>query len=93
MVDERDGKLRRVELDSAEPGDAGWAAMNVGDYLDEQSPVEVSFEKGWLEVILRVLVSISRATGPLVLVADTGDPPIVVSEDTDVHYVLASLHT
>ena len=58
-------------------GDA-WTVMVMRDYPGDDQPVSLTFEKGHEELIERILRLLTPVCGPLVLVADTGEPPILI---------------
>ena len=47
---------------------------------DSDLTTEISFEKGESALIVAILRDLSAATGPLVLMADVGGAPLVVSQ-------------
>jgi len=68
---------------AADPEQEPWTLLNVSDFTGrENEPQKIWFEKGWESLILRVLHRLAGPCGPLVLIPDTGEPPMVVSADT-----------
>ncbi len=55
-----------------------WAAVNVDEYLGDDRENKFWFDKGTTELNVAVALALSAITGPLVLVADCGGPPLVV---------------
>ncbi len=49
--------------------------------MDE--PNEIVFERGWPELIVDIVIDISYHTGPLMIVADSGNHPVIISSLTD----------
>lgn len=64
-----------------DPEHKGWAILNIICLTD--GPNEMYFEKGWPDLIVKITVLLSRHTGPVVLICDAGDPPLVVTADAD----------
>jgi hypothetical protein len=58
-----------------------WALLNILRLVD--GPNEFYFEKGWPDLIVNITHLISRFSGPLVLICDSGGLPLVVSADSD----------
>jgi hypothetical protein len=56
----------------------GWALLRILKYAGDDQPQELYFEKGSEAVMAAILSRITTVCGPLVLVPDTGDPPIVI---------------
>jgi hypothetical protein len=52
-------------------------------------PADFYFEKGWPEAIIPVLINLSRATGPLVLIDDVSSSPVVITPDKSVDSVMS----
>lgn len=67
--------------DAHDPENKGWAILNIISLTD--GPNEMYFEKGWPDLIVKITVNLSQLTGPLVLMCDAGDPPLVVTSDAD----------
>ena len=55
-----------------------WTLINATGCRSDNEPCEIGFEKGSPDLIVEVLHRLSGDTGPLFLVADTGDPGVVV---------------
>jgi hypothetical protein len=60
------------------PDEGPWTLANFSSFESEDEPSELSFEKGWPQLIIEILVRATRHCGPLVLIADTGDAPLVI---------------
>lgn len=56
-----------------------WTSLVVYDFTGDDAEQRLSFSKGHVSLILRVLKLLTPSCGPLALIADTGDDPIVVS--------------
>jgi hypothetical protein len=69
--------------------EAEWTLINMMDYVDEQTPTSIYFEKGWVELIAKVLADLSITCGTLVLMPDTGDPPFVITPDVELKQALS----
>lgn len=57
---------------------APWTLLNISAYSGDDLSQELWFEKGWESLITEILQQLSVACGPLVLIADTGNEPVVV---------------
>jgi hypothetical protein len=67
---------------AANPEEEPWTLLNVSDFTGrEEEPQKIWFEKGWPSLILRILHGLVGSCGHLVLIPDTGEPPLVVSAD------------
>ncbi len=67
-----------------------WAVITAHPFGGEASEYDIAFERGAPELIVAVLHALSTVTGPLVLVPDTGEAPLVVSPLHTVPELLAS---
>lgn len=56
-----------------------WTLLNISKYSGDEELQEIWFEKGHDELIKLVLQKLNYYCGPLVLIADTGDPPEVIN--------------
>jgi hypothetical protein len=65
-----------------EPEEGPWTLVNVLDYQGEHVQREFGFEKGWDTLIVSIVSRVAECCGPLVLLPDTGDRPIVVTSET-----------
>jgi hypothetical protein len=66
----------------SETGDespAPWAAIVLSNVQSDDLPAELGFERGWSELIVRLIVALAPRAGPLVLFDDAGSPPLVVT--------------
>jgi hypothetical protein len=64
-----------------DPESGGWTLANVLNYAGDHEPTSLGFEKGWPELIVKILVPITEFTGPLILIPDTGEAPVVISAE------------
>ncbi len=58
-----------------------WATLNIITLTDDRN--EFYFEKGCPKLIIKFMVFLAQHTGPLVLICDAGDPPLVVTGEAD----------
>jgi hypothetical protein len=65
-------------IEACDPADPSWTVLRISDYHDEDSPHDLCFHKGFPEVVLLVVERLARFCGPLVVVNDSGSPPVVV---------------
>jgi hypothetical protein len=76
------GKTWQALIENTQgPEENGWALLNIIQLAE--GPNEFYFEKGWPDLIVKITHLISRASGPLVLICDAGDPPLVVTAEAD----------
>jgi hypothetical protein len=78
----------QVDIHSPNAEEGPWTLLNILKRSGDDDPADFYFEKGWPEAILAVLIPLSAMTGPLVLVADTGDTPVVVMPGKTVGLIL-----
>lgn len=85
------GAFWEVALEGADdPERQPCTLLHVKDYNGvDDDPHSISFEKGWPSLILQVAQGLSVTCGPLVVIPDTGDAPIVVTSDRDIETMLA----
>jgi hypothetical protein len=77
------GEIWQAFVGHASEPDREWTLVNVLDYAGDDVPRSLHFEKGWPELIVRILVGLSRSCGTLVLVPDTGETPLIVTPETE----------
>ena len=65
-------------IEACNPADPSWTFLRISNYRDEDSPHDLCFHKGFPEVVLLVVERLARFCGPLVVVNDSGSPPVVV---------------
>jgi hypothetical protein len=66
-----------------------WACIVVDNYHDNDTDShDFYFERGSPRVMLLILQRLTRMCGPLILLADTGDLPMVVTADLDLDQAL-----
>ncbi|MFZ6876428.1 hypothetical protein ACO0LF_30620 [Undibacterium sp. Di27W] len=56
-----------------------WTVLNISEYSGDEHPQKLWFEKGWESLIHQILHNIVPYCGPLVLIADSGDDPVIIS--------------
>ena len=78
-----------LETAPSQPSHA-WAVITAHPFNDEASGYDIAFERGSPELIVSVLHALSSITGPLVLVPDSGEAPLVVSQQQTVPALLSS---
>jgi len=65
----------KVQIDRS---DGAWTCLILYDYIDEDTPCDFYFESGWDEIIHIVVASISKTTGPLIVVPHSMDGIVVI---------------
>lgn len=70
------------------PATGPWALINILKNTGDDEPCDFYFEKGWPNLIVEFLVRLTGTTGPLVLVPDTGEMPLLIEPRTKVDEVL-----
>jgi hypothetical protein len=77
----RNKESHTIYMDIWSPDGTGTEACLSG-IESEDSPCKLSFHKGCDELVLKVVQSLSKSCGTLVIVEDTGDKPMVVASDS-----------
>ena len=73
----------QASIVSKSGGDSGeWTLLNISEYSGDEEPQRLWFEKGWESLIVSILKKLARNAGPLVLIPDTGEEPVVVEAAT-----------
>lgn len=76
-------------IDPNDPEDT-WTMLNVGELKGTDQPCDFYFEKGNPELILEVTHAIAKLCGPMVIVPDTGCPPVVIEAKSDTKEIAAT---
>jgi hypothetical protein len=63
-----------------ERDDGFWTYLNILEYQGPDNPNEPYFEKGHPELIVAIIRDLSLQCGPLAVVSDAGDPPVIVGQ-------------
>ncbi len=71
------GGTWRARIQAGEDGP--WTVAAMQPFAGEEAPRKLRFEGGWPDVIVLLLQYLVPACGPLVLVPDSGDPPVVLT--------------
>jgi hypothetical protein len=61
-----------------EGADERWTLLQITDYTGDDEPQALWFEKGHETLVKDVMSRLAVSCGPLVLIADVGDPPEVI---------------
>jgi hypothetical protein len=81
-------QFTQVDIHAPNEAEGPWTLLNLQSRRGSDVPVEIYFEKGWPEAIVPVLLRLSAVTGPLLLLADTGEAPVVITPDKALETVL-----
>jgi hypothetical protein len=74
-----------------DPDTEPWTLLNVQEFSgSEDEPHRIWFEKGWPSLILEIVRRLAGPCGPLVIVADTGAAPLVVSHSDSTEELFAT---
>ena len=77
------GRTWQANIVAKGGGDTGeWTLLNVTRYSGDEQEQQLWFEKGWEPLIKRILRELTASTGPLVLIADAGGAPQVITSAT-----------
>ena len=76
--------LGQIALSPRDAENGPWALLDILENTGDDEPCHFSFEKGWPNLIIAFLIRLTGATGPLVLVPDSGEMPLVVEPTTRV---------
>lgn len=71
------------------PDEAPWAHLCTLNY-DPTLPTEIYFEKGWPELIVRIVVALAEVCGSLCVFPDTGEAPLVAHPGSNAETLLAT---
>lgn len=66
-----------------DPESGAWTLLNISHRGELSEPQKIWFEKGFPDLIVEILVRLSSRCGTLVLVPDTGCPPLVINAGDD----------
>ncbi len=69
-------------ISSAGRDDAPWAEVVLSGVRGDTEPVDLGFDRGWSDLIVRLLVALAEISGPLVLFDDAGSPPLLITSRT-----------
>lgn len=84
------GALRQIHLSATRKPEAGWwTSLQVLENTGDDEACEFYFEKGWPALIIEFLIRLTVFTGPLVLIPDTGDDPLLIDPTVKVEAALA----
>jgi len=70
-----------------------WTLLHANPEAASDSTTHIDFEKGEPGLIVAILRDLSSATGPLVLMADVGGPPLVVSRKYSFQSLMDAFYT
>jgi hypothetical protein len=76
--------------DESSPETGPWTLLNVLEFTDVDEPCRFYFEKGWPELIVKVVHRIAQISGPIAIVPDTGCPPAVVDSNSNIDDVIGT---
>lgn len=68
---------------SVNPESGRWTGINIIRQNASSEPQEICFEKGFPEFIVEIVARLSSRCGTLIIIPDTGCPPLVVNASDD----------
>jgi len=74
--------------DAVQPEKGPWAHLRTLHYSSEDEFIEIYFEKGWPDLIVRIVAALAAICGTLCIVPDTGDAPLVIPAGADAEALL-----
>ena len=78
------------EVDIHTPSTEGpWTQLVITSRQGLDDPADFYFAKGWPEAIIPVLINLSRFTGPLVLIEDSGMTAVVITPSETVASIMS----
>jgi hypothetical protein len=78
------GSFWQATVSSSNDRESGpWTCLNIIRQKHPAEPQEISFEKGYPELIVQIVSRLSARCGTLVIIPDTGCRPLVVSSGDD----------
>jgi hypothetical protein len=66
-----------------DPESGAWTCLNITHQKDPSEPQDIWFEKGYPELIVTIVSRLAVMCGTLVVIPDTGCPPLVVPAGAD----------
>lgn len=66
-----------------------WTLLNMIDFVDEDTPSSIHFEKGWIQLIAKIVSGLSKECGTFLLLPDTGDQPLIITPEIEINLVVA----
>jgi len=78
----------QVDIHSHDEANGPWTLLNISKRGSIDKPAEFYFEKGWVEAIFPVLIRLAKITGPWVLIAESGEPPLVITAEKSLNSLL-----
>ena len=73
-----------------DPARGPWTLLNIRSFKEFDAENEICFEKGHPNLIVEILHRLTQSTGPLVLVPDTGEDPLVIQPTLSPESMLSS---
>ena len=67
----------------ADPESGGWTLLNITRRAKPEESQEIWFEKGHPELIVEIVSRLSMRCGTLIVIPDTGCPPLVIAPGGD----------
>lgn len=74
----KDGSWQALITHQCGADEHGWTLLNISEYAGDEQPQNLWFEKGWPSLIVSFLEHLTPRCGPLVLIPDTGEAPVVI---------------
>lgn len=74
--------------DAMHPEDGPWAHLRTLRYRPEDQSTDFYFEKGWPDLIVRIVAQLASLCGTLCIVPDTGEAPLIVPAGVDPDHLL-----
>ncbi len=81
--DNGEGKTFQALIEAHDDATHRWANLMISEYAGDGEPQKLYFEKGDETLIRAVLKQLAVWSGPLVLIDDAGDPPQVITADSE----------
>jgi len=66
-----------------DPDSGGWTLLNISSRAEPEEPQEIWFEKGHPELIVEIVSRLAMRCGTLIVIPDTGCPPLVIAPGDD----------
>jgi hypothetical protein len=78
------GKEFQALIEARDNAQHRWANLIISEYTGDEEPQKLYFEKGDETLIWNILKQLAAHSGPLVLIDDGGDPPQVITSDSEI---------
>jgi hypothetical protein len=76
------GKFWQAFIEGVDPN-GEWTCLNILNYEGEEIPQFIHFEKGWIELAIKISTALAVYCGTLVIFPDTGEEPFIITSEAE----------